>query len=291
MLRALVANNVPDLRAVINVGDDLVLHGLTICPDIDTVLYTLSGNNNEELGWGLRGETWRVMEELRTLGGEAWFQLGDRDLATHLYRSQRLREGANKTEVTRELAQHLKLTVPLLPVSDDDIATELLTADGWISFQDYFVRRRHDVAVSDVRYVGAATAQLSPLADQALTEADLVLIAPSNPILSIQPLLEVEGVNEALRRVPVAAVSPIIDGAAVKGPADRLLGELGHDVSVLGVARYYGSLVNHWIIDERDARYADELRASGHRVTVTDTMLGNRPTDDAIVRAILSTND
>ena len=278
------------LAAVVNVGDDLVLNGLTICPDLDTITYTLAGLNNDELGWGLRGESWRVMDELAALGGEAWFRLGDRDLATHLYRSQRLNDGATKTEVAAELAKRLGVTVRLLPVTNDPIATEFVTDVGRLTFQEYFVRHHHDVVVSSIDVVGAERAHLSDEARRALASASRVVIAPSNPLISIDPILRVPAVRELLleRRDDVVAVSPIIRGAALKGPADRLLRELGHEVSTLGVVDFYEGLVGTWIIDEADADLADAIRARGSRVEVTTTVMADPVNAERLAKVVLS---
>lgn len=279
-----------DLRAVVNVGDDLVLHGLTICPDLDTILYTLAGLNNDQTGWGLAGETWRVMDELGALGGESWFRLGDRDLATHLYRTQRLAAGATKTEVSAELARALGVDVALLPVTDDPVATVFDTPAGRLSFQEYFVRRRHDVVVQGVEVVGAAGARATPATLAALAEARRIVIAPSNPIISIDPILQIPGIRDAIgrRRDDVVAVSPIVGGAALKGPADRLLRELGHDVSCVGVADFYGDLVGTWVIDEVDADHEGALRQRGYDVRVTTTVMGRADDDAALASAVLS---
>jgi LPPG:FO 2-phospho-L-lactate transferase len=282
LLRAL-RHTVPssEITAIVNVGDDLVMHGLTICPDLDTITYTLAGLNNEQLGWGLAGESWRVMDELAAIGGETWFRLGDRDLATHLYRSQRLANGATKSEVAAEMATRLSVGERLIPVSDDDVATVLVTDEGELSFQDYFVRRRHDVTVSAVRFVGAERARPAPGVIAALSGAQRILIAPSNPIVSIDPILAVPGVRNALaaRRDDVVAISPIIGGAALKGPADRLLRELGHESSCVGVARYYAEIAGRIIIDEADADAADRIERLGVRASVTSTVMGEAATD------------
>ncbi len=274
-----------ELRAVVNVADDLVMHGLSICPDLDTIMYTLAGLNNDELGWGLAGETWRVMQRLGELGGEDWFALGDLDLGTHLYRSQRLARGATKTEVTRELSTHFGLDVELLPVSDDPLATEFDTPEGTLSFQEYFVRHHHDVVVRAVRVRGARDARLSAAARAALEDAERIVIAPSNPLISIDPILQVPGVREILvrRRDAVLAVSPLVGGAALKGPADRLLRELGHEVSAVGVARFYQGLVGTMIIDVLDAADEDAVAATGCDVRVTTTVM--RDERDALALA------
>lgn len=279
-----------ELVAVVNVGDDLVLHGLTICPDLDTITYTLAGLNNEELGWGLRGETWRVMDELEALGGEAWFRLGDRDLATHLYRSQRLAEGATKTEVTREIAVRLGVFERLLPATDERVRTEFLTDEGRLSFQEYFVRRRHDVPVRAVEFVGAADALPTPAVLDALLRSERLIIAPSNPLISIDPILALPGVREILhdRRHEVTAVSPIVAGAALKGPAARLLGELGHEVSALGVVDFYEGLVGTWIIDEADADLVEPIRERGVRVEATTTVMSDPANALRLARAVVA---
>jgi LPPG:FO 2-phospho-L-lactate transferase len=278
------------LTAIVNVGDDLTMHGLTICPDLDTIMYTLAGLNNQELGWGLQGESWRVMDELDALGGEAWFRLGDRDLATHLYRSQRLSDGATKTQVTRELCERLGVSVRLLPVTDDPIATCFDTELGRLSFQEYFVRHHHGVAVSAIHVVGADEATATPDVLTALRTASRIVLAPSNPLISIDPILRIPGVRDVLeeRRDAVVAVSPIIDGHALKGPADRLLAELGHEVSCLGVVDFYKGLVGTWIIDEADTARADDVRNRGVHVIVTTTIMAERENAARLAAAVLS---
>ena len=279
-----------EINAVVNVGDDLVMHGLTICPDLDTIMYTLAGLNNRELGWGLAGESWRVMEELVAVGGEAWFRLGDRDLATHLYRSQRLAQGATKSLVTSELCARLGVRVRLLPVSDDVVATTFETDLGRLTFQEYFVRHHHDVAVQSIDIVGADTASATDDVLDALRHASRIVIAPSNPLISIDPILRVRGVREVLedRRDVVVGVSPIIDGRALKGPADRLLAELGHEVSCLGVLDFYKGLVGTWIIDEADAARADEVRSRDVDVVVTTTIMADPVSAQRLSAAVLA---
>ena len=238
LLRGLVRVVAPDeVTAVVNTGDDTELHGLHISPDLDTVTYTLAGLNDDERGWGLAGETWRVMDSLERLGGETWFRLGDHDLATHLYRTQRLAEGATLSQVTAEITQSLGVDVPLLPMSDDPVRTRLTLLGGpEVSFQEYFVGHRHAVAVSSVRFAGAEAAGPAPGVLDAIAGAEVVVVCPSNPIVSIGPLLAVPGIADALRarRDQVVAVSPIVAGAALKGPADRLMAELGHEATVVG---------------------------------------------------------
>ena len=290
LLRALsVVVDPREITAVVNVGDDLVLNGLTICPDLDTITYTLAGLNNDEHGWGLFGETWRVMDELDALGGEAWFRLGDRDLATHLYRSQRLAEGATKTEVTDELRVRHGVEVTLLPVTNDVIATEFITDEGRMSFQEYFVRRHHDVVVRAVEVTGAASARVSKEAMAALTDASRVVIAPSNPLISIDPILQLPGVREVLRdrRSDVVAVSPLVAGVALKGPADRLLRELGHNATALGVVDFYEGLVGTWIIDEADADLVEAITSRGVHVEVTTTIMADPQNARRLAQVVL----
>jgi len=267
-----------EVTAVVNTGDDAILHGLHICPDIDTVTYTLAGLGDEERGWGLAGETWRVMEALERLGGETWFRLGDRDLATHLYRTERLGEAASLSDVTSEIARSLGVRARLLPMSDDPVRTLLRLVDGpEISFQDYFVRRRHEVAVKSVRFEGAEASKPAPGVIEALQTSEVVVVCPSNPVVSIGPILAVPGISTALsqRRADVVAVSPIVAGAALKGPADRLLAELGHGSSVVAVARLYAQFVGTLVVDEADATLAAEVEAAGPRCVVAPTVMRN----------------
>ena len=283
------------ITALVNTGDDMVLHGLHISPDVDTVTYTLAGLDNKETGWGLAGETWAVMEALETLGGQAWFRLGDRDLATHLYRTQRLAEGATLSEVTAELAAARQVAVRLLPVSDDPVRTRLTLAEPAsgppveVAFQDYFVRLGHGVAVRRVRFDGAERARPAPGVLEAIAGAEAVVACPSNPIVSIGPLLAVPGVRPALesRRADVVAVSPIVAGAALKGPADRLLTELGHESSAVGVARLYAPWAGTLVIDEADAHLADAVEAEGVRCVVAPTVMSSPERAAALGRAVL----
>jgi len=278
------------IAAVVNTGDDLVLHGLSISPDLDTITYTLADAVDPERGWGLRGETWQAMDALGRYGGVTWFNLGDRDLGTHLYRTHRLRDGLSLTEVTAEITRAWGLGLSLLPMSDDPVRTMITVVDeGEIGFQDYFVRRRHDVEATAIRFAGADEAAASPGALAALAEAERVVIAPSNPLVSIAPVLAVPGLREAVeaRREDCVAVSPIIAGTTVKGPADRLLRELGHDVSVVGVARLYAPLAARLVIDEADAALADAVAAEGIDPIVAPTMMHGPPEAAALARVVL----
>ena len=286
--------SVDDLTAVVNVADDMVLHGLHISPDIDTILYTLAGANSVERGWGLEGETWQAMEMLGKLGGQDWFALGDKDLATHLFRTQRLHEGASLTQVTKELAQAWDLQLDVLPVTDDSVRT-MVTIDSTdspteVSFQNYFVAHQHSVPVRGIRFDGASAATLSPAARLALSDADRVVIAPSNPLVSIDPILAVPGVRDLLcdRRESVIAVSPIIGGEALKGPAARLMTELGLECSAVGVARYYADYCSTLVIDTVDAGLAEAIEALGVRCIVTDTVMAEPGVLDSLCETLLA---
>jgi LPPG:FO 2-phospho-L-lactate transferase len=279
-----------EITAVVNTGDDTVLHGLHISPDLDTVLYTLADAINPETGWGLAGETWRVMESLAGLGGITWFNRGDTDLATPCSRTQRLSEGATLGQVTGELARSFGVGVRLVPVTDDHLATVLRLADGpEVGFQEYFVHRQHAVAVTGVRFEGADTARPGPGVLDALDRAATIVVCPSNPVVSIGPLVAVPGVREhlAARRDRVIGVSPIIAGAALKGPADRLLREMGFESSVVGVARWYAPWMGTLVIDEADAALAPAVEAEGVRCVVAPTVMSDLDRSAALARTVL----
>jgi LPPG:FO 2-phospho-L-lactate transferase len=280
-----------DVAAIVNTGDDLTLHGLRICPDLDTVTYTLADGIDPERGWGLAGETWAAMEALDRYGGASWFRLGDRDLATHLFRTGRLHEGAGLAEITAEVAAGWGVGVRLLPMTEDPVATRFTLAGGEeITFQDYFVRRRHEVPVAAVRFAGVELARPGPGVLDALETAERVVVAPSNPIVSIGPVVAVPGVRERLeaRRDGVVAVSPIIAGAALKGPADRLLEELGEEASVVGVARRYAPFVGTLVIDEADADRAGAVEAEGVRCVVAATIMSGPAESARLAEVTLS---
>lgn len=280
-----------EVTVIGNTADDVEMHGLHISPDLDTITYTLAGAVNPDTGWGLAGETWSAMDSLQRYGGNTWFRLGDRDLGTHLYRTQRLREGATLSEVTAEITAAWGLTLRLLPVTDDPLAT-MVTVDGEgeIGFQDYFVGRRHSVPVSKIRFAGAESAVAAPGVLDAIAGAEHLIVCPSNPIVSIGPLLAVAGVMSALaaRRSRVVAVSPIVAGAALKGPADRMMAELGHDPSVVGVARLYSPWAATLVVDEADADRAAEVEAEGMRCVVAPTVMTGPAEAAALARAVLS---
>ena len=265
-----------DVTAIVNVGDDMEWAGLHISPDLDTVTYTLADLVNPETGWGLRGESRRTLDRLSELGGPDWFMIGDLDLATHLYRTHRLLAGDPLSEITRDLTARLGLECVVTPVTDDRLRTVVGTDAGALAFQDYFVRRRASDAVRSLRFEGAESAQPAPLVLDALSEAEAIVIAPSNPFLSIDPLLSVSGIRDLVirHRNKVVAVSPIVGGQAVKGPAADILQSLGHDVSALGVARIYAELADLFILDETDTSLASEIESeTGMRVAVMQTLM------------------
>jgi LPPG:FO 2-phospho-L-lactate transferase len=291
-----------DITVVINTGDDTVLHGLHVSPDLDTVTYSLAGVVNPETGWGLAGETWAAMDALERYGGATWFRLGDRDLATHLYRTQRLHDGAPLSTITSEVATSWGVGPSLLPMSDDPVRTRVTLAGNGggepggrpeeteVEFQDYFVRRRHAVEVQAVRFEGAESARPAPGVLEAIEGATTVVVCPSNPIVSIGPILAVPGVEETIarRRADTVAVSPIVAGAALKGPADRLLTELGHEASVVGVARLYARLASILVVDEADAALADRVEAEGLRCVVAPAVMSTPERAAALAKVVLA---
>jgi LPPG:FO 2-phospho-L-lactate transferase len=288
-----------DITAVVNTGDDTVLHGLAISPDRDTVTYTLAWAIDPVRGWGLGGETWAAMGALERYAGVrpdgssaagTWFSLGDRDLATHLYRTHRLAEGAALSTVTAEIALAWGLGVRLLPMTDDPVRTMVdVAGEGEIGFQEYFVGRQHSVPITGVRFAGVETARPGPGVLDAVAGADVVVVAPSNPVVSIGPLLAVPGLRERIvaRRDDVVAISPIIGGRALKGPADRMLGELGVPVSAAGVARWYRDLAGTLVIDDEDAGLATEVEEHGVRAVVTDTIMSTPERAAALARKVV----
>ena len=269
------------LTVVVNTADDLERHGLAIWPDHDTVMYTLAGLDDRERGWGLRDETWTVIDELGRLGEETWFRLGDRDLATHIVRTARLRAGDRPTDVALALQRANGVRATVLPMTDDEVRTKVRTDGGWLDFQDYFVRRRQEPTVHEVRFDGVEAAEPTPEVRGAfgdLEPGDVIAVAPSNPIVSVGPILAVGGMAEVLasaraRGVPVVAVSGIVGGRALKGPADRMLASLGHEASALGVARLYRDWIDAFVLDTIDAALAPAVEALGVRVVVTDTVM------------------
>ena len=278
-----------ELTVIVNTGDDFDHYGLRVCPDLDTVLYTLGGLANEATGWGVAGDTSAALDMLRRYGEDTWFWLGDRDLATNLLRTARLRAGEPLSVVTRALAKALGIGATLLPMSDTPVATIIQTPDGELAFQDYFVRRRHQDVVTGVRFAGIEDAQPLPEALAAIAQADAIIICPSNPLLSVEPILRVGGLRAAVAasEAPVVAVSPIIGGQALKGPADRILEAQGFAVSPVGVARWYGALLDGLVMDQTDASLAEEVAAQGPRPLATQTIMRDTADRERLARETL----
>ena len=291
LLRGLVAC-VParDVTVVGNTGDDTEIWGLHVSPDLDTVAYALAGRLDTARGWGRAGETFRCLESMADLGGQTWFSLGDRDLATHLVRTRALREGVALGDVTADIARRLGVTARLLPMTDDPVRTRVRTPDGWLSFQEYFVREKTLVEVLEVDYEGAAGSRPAPGVLDAIAAADLVVICPSNPVTSIGPIIAVPGIADALaaRRAVVVAVSPIVGGAAVSGPAGALMRTRGLPVSARGVALAYRGWLGTLVMDARDRELTDDVRALGIRPVVADTLMTDADREIALARAVLT---
>jgi LPPG:FO 2-phospho-L-lactate transferase len=269
-----------ELMVVANTGDDFEHLGLAISPDLDTLMYTLAGLENPETGWGLRSETWSFLTALGSLGGETWFRLGDRDLATHVERTRRLKTGETLSQITADFCRRLGVRVKIAPMSDDAVRTCVRSADGWLAFQDYFVRRRCEPTVLELAYQGAVSARAQPdfmaaLADPALRA---VVICPSNPFLSIDPILAVAGVREALGgcAAPVVAVAPIIAGRAVKGPTAKLMAELGFAVTATAVAQHYRDVLDGYLLDHSDAGTASDCGVKLASAATRMTTLADR---------------
>lgn len=282
----------PDaLTIAVNTGDDFEHLGLHICPDIDSTLYALADLNDTERGWGRRDETWNFMSSLGELGGPTWFQLGDRDLATHVWRTTRRAAGARNSEVTRELARSMGIACSVVPMSDDPVRTVVVTDEGALAFQDYFVRLRCEPAVRAVEYQGAASAALQPEILRALRSPDLaaVVICPSNPWLSIGPMLAMPSLRAALQKsvAPVIAVSPLIGGRALKGPADKIMRELKLPTTAAGIARGYLPMLSTLVIDTSDDGQRDDVLAQGCDAIVTDTRMNDRAGCQRLARVVL----
>jgi LPPG:FO 2-phospho-L-lactate transferase len=279
------------LTVLVNTADDFTLHGLRICPDLDTVLYTLAGLANPATGWGVVDDTFATLEMLRRYGADGtWFQLGDRDFATHILRTQRLTEGRPLSAVVAEMASALGVTAALLPMCDAPVATIVRTDAGDLSFQDYFVRRRHSDRVRGLAFEGVEAARPPAALEVALRAADAIVFCPSNPLVSIGPILAVPGMRALLRdsAAPRIAVSPIVGGKALRGPADQMLETLCHEVSALGVARLYAGLIDGMIIDSLDAALAAPIAALGLQVEVTNTVMRDDSDRQALAETALA---
>jgi LPPG:FO 2-phospho-L-lactate transferase len=262
-----------DLTVIVNTADDFNHLGLRICPDLDTVMYTLAGLADRETGWGRADESWHCLATLSQLGGPTWFRLGDRDLGLHLLRTAMLAEGSPLSEVVRHISRRLGIEPTVLPMSDDQVATQIETADGWLDFQDYFVARSCEPAITGIRFHGGQNAGPGPGVMEAITAAEVIILCPSNPWVSIDPILTLTGLRPALRRKPVVVVSPIVDGRAIKGPAAKMFRELGIEPSVQAVAEHYRDLEPMMVIDRADEGQRASLRASGFRAWATETVM------------------
>jgi LPPG:FO 2-phospho-L-lactate transferase len=264
----------PDrFTVIVNIGDDFEHLGLKICPDLDTVCYTLAGMANPVTGWGLAGESYNALESLVALGGPAWFRLGDRDLGTHLERTRRLRIGQSLSQITQRFCHVWGITITILPASDDSVPTWVYTEEGEMPFQEYFVHRQCHPVVTGFRFEGYQQAHPAPGVTDALQAADLVVLCPSNPWVSIDPILAIPGIREEVENRPVLAVSPIIAGATVKGPAAKMYAELGIQPSALSVAHHYDKLLDGFVLDQIDAAQAQSVEALGVRARLTDTIM------------------
>ncbi len=292
LLRGLVTVALPEsVTAIVNTGDDLSLHGLHISPDLDTIIYTLGNEINPDTGWGLKDEGWRAMDMVTMYGGIDWFRLGDRDLGTHLFRTQKLFEGATLSEVTREIAAKGRVGVNIIPMSDDPVRTIVTTVDGEeLNFQDYFVRLSHNVEIASIKFRGHEISQPAPEVISEILKADIILIAPSNPLVSIAPILSVPGIRDALRkrRENVIAISGIINGKALKGPADRLLNELGYEASATAVAEIYKDIIRTFVIDDLDKSESKRIQELGLRCIITDTVMTDNAKAAGLCRTIFS---
>lgn len=272
-----------------NTGDDLEMHGLHVSPDLDTVTYTLAGLHHRERGWGLRSDTFHALEALRRLGAETWFQLGDRDLATHLYRTTRLRQGAPLSQVTREITAALEVRAEVVPATDDRLRTVVQTRAGRLDFQTWFVRRVARDKVTGLEFDGAGKARPAPGVIEEIRQAWAIIVCPSNPFISIGPILSVPGIREALRATsaPVAAISPIVGGRALKGPTAGMMKSLGHKVSPAGVAGLYRDFVDVFVLDEVDERHARAIESLGIHPVTTQTIMDSGARKRALARAVL----
>jgi LPPG:FO 2-phospho-L-lactate transferase len=278
-----------ELTVIVNTGDDLLWWGLYVSPDLDSITYMLAGKLSQERGWGMQGDTFFCLQALGQLGQPTWFQTGDRDLATHIFRSKLLADGKTLSEATSEIATRLGVTARVLPMSNSRVETRVLTPVGDLSFEEYFVQRWYQDPVESVRFAGASDAEPAPGVIEAIRSADLVLLAPSNPVTSIGPILAVPGIREALRekRARTVAVSPIVGRAAVTGPAATLMAAQGFAVSIAGVADYYRDFLELLVVDSQDASAAEELRKTSVRVHCTPTIMRKYEDRVALAKSVL----
>ena len=281
-----------DLTVVVNTGDDAERHGLLVMPDHDALLYMLDGRFDDDRGWGIAGETWTVIDELERYGEESWFRLGDRDFATHIARGARLGNGASLSDAVLSLQAARGIPTAILPMTDQPVRTQVRTDDGWLDFQEYFVHQQQAPEVLEVRFVGVEAARPSARAAAAIAIADALVFGPSNPIVSINPILAVPGMRELIvgaraRGVPVVAVSGIVGGVALKGPADRMLISLGFEASARGVAALYADLLTGFVLDTVDSSLEAEIQTLGLRTLVTDTIMVDEPGRARLAQAVI----
>ena len=278
-----------ELTVITNTGDDIELFGLHISPDTDIVAYTLAGIVDEDRGWGVKDDTFQCLEMLKKQGLDTWFSLGDRDLATHIFRTNRLNQGFTLSQITSEICQNLGVKVKILPMSNDKFETRVTTRDGSMHFEEYFVKRKCKDEVLGVEFVGAATAKPSPEVLDALLDAEVVVICPSNPIVSIGTILAIDGVKVALKRTNarVVGVSPIVAGLPIKGPADKMLRALGLEVSAFGVAQLYADFLDTFVIDNKDAAAKSRIENLGVKVKVTNTIMKSLEDKVALAKIVL----
>ncbi|MGE5215776.1 MAG: 2-phospho-L-lactate transferase [Chloroflexota bacterium] len=279
-----------DLVIICNTGDDCVFHGLYISPDIDTMIYTLAGMSDTEKGWGIKGDSFAVLEQLRRLGNDAWFNLGDKDLATHITRTRLLNEGRTLSEISDEIRRALGVAAKILPMSDERVETRIKTASGELSFQEFFVKKRWAPEVLGVRFIGAERSRSAPGVLDAIERADAIIICPSNPITSIGPILAVPGIRSVLERAdaPVVAVSPIIGAAAISGPAHKLMRASGWQASALGVARFYEGFLDKLLIAQEDVGIAKEIEDRGIKTICTNIRMASSADKQRLARELLA---
>jgi LPPG:FO 2-phospho-L-lactate transferase len=278
-----------DLTVIVNTGDDITMHGLKISPDLDIVTYTLAGIVDPSRGWGYRGETFHALKRLAALGRGNWFNLGDRDLATHIHRTALLAEGKSLSEAAEAIRVALGVKARILPMSDDEVPTKIDTDEGELHFQEYLVKRRAEPVVRGIRFAGAERARAARGVLEAIREADGILVCPSNPLISIGPILRMPGVREGLlaRKRNVIAVCPIVGGKSLKGPSDRMLVQLGHDATALGVAKLYADFTGMFVIDPADKTLAEPIRKLGMRVEILPTVMKSRANKRKLAQALL----
>ena len=286
-LRQIVAPE--ELTVIVNTGDDLLWWGLYVSPDLDSITYMLAGKLSQERGWGVKGDTFYCLQAMGQLGQPIWFHTGDRDVATHIFRSKLLSDGKTLSEVTAEIAGRLGIKARILPMSNSRVETRVGTPVGELSFQEYFVERWYQDPVESVRYAGASDAEPAPGVIDAIRGSEAVILAPSNPVSSIAPIMAVPGIREALResRARIAAVSPIVAGAAVSGPAGILMQAQGFPVSIAGVAEFYHDFLDLLVVDSKDRRMAEELQKSGMKVHCTQTLMRTQEDRIALAKAVL----